>query len=35
VYVDNTPADHVKGRDVQVEKAVETLKTEIAARAKK
>jgi tricorn protease len=33
VYVDNTPADFVKGRDAQVEKAVETLKAELAKRS--
>ena len=32
VYVDNTPADFIKGRDAQVEKAVEVLKTELAGR---
>jgi tricorn protease len=32
VYVDNTPADFVKGRDAQLEKAVETLKTELAKK---
>jgi tricorn protease len=35
VFIDNTPADHVKGRDAQIEKAVEVLKAEIAARAKR
>jgi tricorn protease len=35
VLIDNTPADHVKGRDMQVEKAVEVLKAELAARAKR
>ncbi len=35
VMIDNTPADHAKGRDMQIEKAVEVLKAEIAARAKK
>ena len=35
VLVDNTPADHAKGRDAQIEKAVEVLKAEIAARAKR
>jgi len=35
VVIDNTPADHAKGRDRQVEKAVEVLKAEIAARAKR
>lgn len=34
VYVDNTPADFVKGRDAQVEKAVEVLKAELAAGRK-
>jgi tricorn protease len=29
VYVDNTPADFLKGRDAQVEKAVEVLKEEM------
>jgi tricorn protease len=33
VYVDNTPADFAKGRDAQVEKAVETLKTELAKKS--
>ncbi len=33
--IDNTPADHAKGRDMQIEKAVEVLKAEIAARAKR
>jgi tricorn protease len=32
VYVDNTPADFVQGRDAQIEKAVEVLKAEIATR---
>ncbi len=31
VYVDNTPGDFVKGRDAQIEKAVEILKAELAA----
>jgi tricorn protease len=35
VYVDNTPEDFVKGRDAQVEKAVEILKAEIATGRKK
>ena len=35
VYVDNTPNDFVKGRDMQIEKAVEVLKGELAAAAKK
>jgi tricorn protease len=30
VFVDNTPADFVKGRDAQLEKAVEVLKEELA-----
>src|SRR5439155_841492 len=34
VYVDNTPADFLKGRDVQIEKSVEVLKAEIAAPRK-
>jgi tricorn protease len=33
VYVDNTPADFAKKRDAQIEKAVETLKTELAKRS--
>jgi len=33
VYVDNTPADFVSGRDAQIEKAVEVLKAEIATNA--
>ena len=32
VYVDNTPSDFVKGRDSQIEKAVEVLKAELATR---
>jgi len=32
VHVDNTPADFVKGRDAQIEKAVEVLKAELAAK---
>jgi tricorn protease len=32
VYVDNTPDDFLKGRDAQVEKAVEVLKEDIAKR---
>ncbi|HKW03172.1 MAG TPA: S41 family peptidase, partial [Vicinamibacterales bacterium] len=35
VLIDNTPADHVKGRDAQVEKAVEVLKAQLAAGVKK
>jgi tricorn protease len=34
VYIDNTPADFIKGRDAQIEKAVEVLKAEIAAGKK-
>src|SRR3954466_3078015 len=33
VYIDNTPADFVKGRDAQVEKAVEVLKAEMGKKA--
>ncbi len=32
VYVDNTPGDFLKGRDAQIEKAVEVLKEQLAAR---
>jgi tricorn protease len=32
VLVDNTPADFVKGRDAQIEKAVEVLKGQMNAR---
>jgi tricorn protease len=32
VFVDNTPADFVAGRDVQIEKAVEVLKGDLATR---
>jgi len=32
MYVDNTPCDFVKGRDSQIEKAVEVLKAELATR---
>jgi tricorn protease len=35
VYVDNTPADFLKGRDAQVEKAVEVLKEEIKKAGQK
>jgi tricorn protease len=35
VYIDNTPEDFIKGRDAQIEKAVEVLKSEIAAGKKK
>jgi len=33
VYIDNTPADFVKGRDAQVEKAVEVLKAELSKKS--
>jgi tricorn protease len=33
VYVDNTPAEFVKGRDAQIEKAVETLKADLAKKS--
>ncbi len=33
VYVDNTPADFIKGRDAQIEKAVEVLKAELAKKS--
>ena len=32
VYIDNTPADFLKGRDAQIEKAVEVLKAELAKK---
>ncbi|HET7698024.1 MAG TPA: S41 family peptidase [Vicinamibacterales bacterium] len=32
VYVDNTPADFLKGRDAQIEKAVEVLKAELGKK---
>jgi tricorn protease len=32
VYVDNTPEDFLKGRDAQIEKAVEVLKEEMGKR---
>jgi tricorn protease len=32
VYVDNTPADFIKGRDAQIEKAVEVLKAEMTKK---
>jgi len=35
VYVDNTPADFLRGRDAQLEKAVEVLKEEIKKAAQK
>jgi hypothetical protein len=34
VYVDNTPADFLKGRDAQIEMAVEVLKADLAAPKK-
>jgi tricorn protease len=34
VYVDNTPEDCLKGRDAQIEKAVELLKDELRSRKK-
>jgi len=34
VYVDNTPASHAQGRDLQIEKAVEVLKADLAAAKK-
>jgi tricorn protease len=34
VYVDNSPADFAAGRDVQIEKAVDVLKAELAAPKK-
>jgi len=33
VYVDNTPADFIKGRDAQIEKAVEVLKAELGKKS--
>jgi tricorn protease len=33
-YIDNTPADFLKGRDMQIEKAVEVLKAELAGGRK-
>jgi tricorn protease len=35
VRVDNSPDSHAKGRDMQIEKAVEILKQEMAAGVKK
>ncbi|HYN10624.1 MAG TPA: S41 family peptidase [Vicinamibacterales bacterium] len=35
VLIDNTPTDFVKGRDAQIEKAVEVLKQELAAGSKR
>ena len=32
VYIDNTPADFLKGRDAQIEKAVEVLKADLATK---
>ena len=32
VFVDNTPGDFAKGRDAQIEKAVEVLKADLAAK---
>ncbi len=32
VYIDNSPADFLQGRDLQIEKAVEVLKAELAAK---
>lgn len=32
VHIDNTPADFLKGRDAQLEKAVEVLKADLATR---
>jgi tricorn protease len=32
VFVDNSPADFVKGRDAQIEKAVEVLKEQLAGK---
>jgi tricorn protease len=32
VLVDNTPGDFLKGRDMQIEKAVEVLRGELAKR---
>jgi tricorn protease len=29
IYVDNTPADFLAGRDIQIEKAVEVLQAQI------
>ena len=35
VFIDNTPADHLKGRDMQIEKAVEVLKADLASGVKR
>jgi tricorn protease len=32
VLIDNTPNDFIKGRDAQIEKAVEVLKAQLAAK---
>ena len=32
VLIDNTPADFIKGRDAQIEKAVEILKADIGRK---
>ena len=32
VHIDNTPADFIKGRDAQIEKAVEVLKAELGKK---
>jgi tricorn protease len=34
IYVDNTPGDFLKGRDAQIEKAVEVLKAELSGASK-
>ena len=34
VFVDNTPGDFLKGRDAQIETAVDVLKSELAAKKK-
>jgi tricorn protease len=33
VNIDNTPADFIKGRDAQIEKAVEVLKAELQKKS--
>ena len=35
IYIDNTPGDFLKGRDAQIEKAIEVLKADITAGKKK
>jgi tricorn protease len=35
VYIDNTPSDFIAARDMQIEKAVEVLKAELAAGARR